>query len=304
MLLQLVVNGEAVPESLLSGEYRRLMQLQQNQPESLRVPEEKVRELAEDGVLTFILLRQAARRRHSEPNQKEVQRRLKDYERRSQVPLPEQSRDRLRSDIEDQVRITELEEQIRSSVPEPSVQEARAAYDENPERFGEPEKVHCSHIVRHTYGDADQSLAMKEIMAAQEELNEGISFDEVVKKHSDCNGQSGDLGTFPRGHMVERFEDVVFKLEPGRPSEIFQTEFGYHIAFVHERFPAKVKPFADVQKRVRQSLANERREAAFGAFIEELREVASIERREPAPAPTQDRASETKPAQEGARELS
>ena len=30
--------------------------------------------------------------------------------------------------------------------------------------------------------------------------------------------------------MVEAFENVVFPLAPGQVSDIFQTEFGFHIA--------------------------------------------------------------------------
>ncbi len=45
-------------------------------------------------------------------------------------------------------------------------------------------------------------------------------------EYSDCPDNAGDLGYFPRGQMVQAFEDVAFSMEAGQVSEVFQSEIG------------------------------------------------------------------------------
>ena len=77
--------------------------------------------------------------------------------------------------------------------------------------------------------------------------------------------------------MVPEFEDVVFAMKEGEVSEVFQSRFGYHIAKVFKRFPAQPRPLEEVADQVKQTLQEQRENAAIDAFTDELRQQATIE---------------------------
>ena len=85
-----------------------------------------------------------------------------------------------------------------------------------------------------------------------------------------------DSGYFARGAIVPEFDEVVFNLETGEISEVFQTPFGYHIAKVYDKVPAKERPYEAVVAHVRQALVDARENAAIDAYTAQLREKAEI----------------------------
>ena len=88
----------------------------------------------------------------------------------------------------------------------------------------EEEMVSARHILVETAEEAQEII---------DQLNDGADWAELAAEHSlDSSNKdnSGDLGWFGRGVMVEPFETAAFALEPGTISaEPVQTDFGYHI---------------------------------------------------------------------------
>jgi len=77
-----------------------------------------------------------------------------------------------------------------------------------------------------------KEAALNEAKSIIEKLNNGEKFEDLAKKHSDDGSaeKGGDLGYFPKGQMVDAFENAVVKLEVGKYStEPVESEFGYHI---------------------------------------------------------------------------
>lgn len=93
------------------------------------------------------------------------------------------------------------------------------------------DQVHTRHILVATKAEADAAFAR---------LQKGEDFAKLAAELSLDGGSSadgGDLGFFPRGVMITAFEDVAFRLQPGKYSDPFETEFGFHILQVVERDP-------------------------------------------------------------------
>lgn len=85
----------------------------------------------------------------------------------------------------------------------------------------------------------DKQKTMDELNSYRKKIVDGdMSFNTVALLKSEDPGsakQGGDLGWATRGTMVPEFEEVVFTLNEGEVSEVFETPFGFHIIELIER---------------------------------------------------------------------
>jgi len=77
----------------------------------------------------------------------------------------------------------------------------------------------------------------EECETLKSEIENGISFEEVAKEHSNCPSgkKGGDLGKFGPGQMVPEFDKAVFSGDVGVLYGPIKTQFGYHLLEVTSR---------------------------------------------------------------------
>ena len=101
-----------------------------------------------------------------------------------------------------------------------------------------PEQYKLSHILLYPrVSEERQNAAKEKLEGIRERITAGEDFGELAKEYSEDPGSGkdgGDLGYFTRNKMVQEFADVAFSLETGDVSEIFETQFGYHILKVED----------------------------------------------------------------------
>jgi peptidyl-prolyl cis-trans isomerase SurA len=76
------------------------------------------------------------------------------------------------------------------------------------------------------------------------EIRRGGDFEQIAKRESMDPGSKqvgGDLGWMRRGATVPEFERMMFALNPGQVSPVFETAFGYHILRVDRVQAGEVK---------------------------------------------------------------
>jgi hypothetical protein len=186
------------------------------------------------------------------------------------------SDDEIRQQIESNFRVQRLLARVQAEVKPPGEKTIVDYYKKNRDQFRTPELIWAKHVVRNIDEGGDETVAHAEIEKAYAELTAGAPFEEVADKYSDCAGNGGDLGWFPRGEMVEEFEEVVFKLPMGGMSEVFRSPFGFHVVKVFGRKPAGVRPLADVKDEIIEALSRERHQQALEDYLDALRAKADI----------------------------
>ncbi len=77
--------------------------------------------------------------------------------------------------------------------------------------------------------------------------------------------------------MVPEFENVVFAMQPGEISDVFQSPFGYHIAKVFEKKAAIPCTLEQVREVIVKELRQQGHQKALVVFIDAEKVKAAIE---------------------------
>jgi len=170
---------------------------------------------------------------------------------------------------------------------------AREFYEKNPAYFQDAEMVRVSHILISTLDPANgfdlpppkkvekKQLAEKVLARARA----GEDFGALVREFSDdvtTKAIEGDYTLF-RGaedrlrSAVPEFEAAAFSLKTNQISDLVLSRFGYHIIKLKERTPPRLKDFAKVEERIRDTLMKEQVQKELPAYLEKLKKEAGVE---------------------------
>ncbi len=119
--------------------------------------------------------------------------------------------------------------------------------------------------------DADQKAKVKNtIFDINTKLRQGENFETLARQFSEDKSSSskgGVLNRFGSGQLSSAiFEDVAFSLTTQKPiSEPFESQFGWHIVKLIEKFP--VKPLAEMQSELENKIARDDRSKLIAAAM-------------------------------------
>lgn len=187
------------------------------------------------------------------------------------------TRSEFRTLIRNQLVIDKLlDQEIRTKLNITSEQ-ALQYYNENPTTFKIPELVTARHILINTLNRTEEEAEERANMVFEFVKNDTKRFCSYVWLYTDDAGSAETCGeyTFPRGQMVEEFENKAFEQDVGDLS-VVQTSFGFHILMTVNKTPEQFIPFRDVQEQITLILQNQQEKALYSDFIVGLREQATI----------------------------
>jgi parvulin-like peptidyl-prolyl isomerase len=194
----------------------------------------------------------------------------------------------------DQVRARACEEQLCKRVLQRETTNgimvsdaaARKFFDDNPDKFEVPEEVRVSHILISTLDPLTQHPLPSDQKKAKEQLakelkaraEKGEDFAKLVKQYSDDPGSKDKGGEykFPRKQMVPEFEAAAFSLKTNQISEVVETQYGYHIIKLLEKFPPKHEQFAEVAPRIKDYLVEKKAEDSLPAYLDKIKAEAGV----------------------------
>ncbi len=251
-------------------------------------PEEEVNALEEDVAREMIdraLLLQEARHRGLAPDEKGIQSRLDQYEKRYAGSSRWQEQKAtllpaLTQRLEEDSLLAQLETTTRQVVP-PGRDTLVAYYEANPDKFTEPARNRVSLILLTVDPSSPRSVwdaAMEEGVKLLKRLNEGAEFAELAQLHSgDASAKNGgDMGYLHQGMLSPAAQEVVNGLEVGQVSEPVRLLEGVAILRLDDRTTAHLRAFADVEGRARALWTREAGDRAWTGLKRQLWDDAPV----------------------------
>jgi len=168
-------------------------------------------------------------------------------------------------------------------VAEPSEEDCRAYYLENPQRFKSPDLLQAAHILFSANPNDRESMAKAKARAeaALKQLrDDSARFGELARELSDCSSREhgGDLGQITRGSTIPEFETFLFALEPGQICPVpIRTRYGYHVVRLNQRLNGRQLPYESVKDRIKAYLREKTWREAVHNYIARLKATAIIE---------------------------
>ena len=285
-----VVNGTTITQKALAFETQRMIEQMARQGQ---VPNEEIMPQVREDVLNRMieeeLLYQDSQTKEIKVSDARVTEELASIKQR--FPSEKEYQDALAgidmSEAELTRKITRgmaIEQLIKNHVIQGTAVsdvESRAFYDQNARMFEKPEQIQARHILIKVEGDVtdeQKAEARTKIEMVRKKAVDGGDFAALASEYSEgpSRAKGGDLGYFSRGQMVKPFDDAAFALEPGKISEVVETQFGYHIIEVTDRQPASVVSYETAQAQIVERLKQEKSRREIRQYIETLRAKADI----------------------------
>jgi peptidyl-prolyl cis-trans isomerase C len=190
----------------------------------------------------------------------------------------------LRKNIESSLSIQEVINQAIKDLPSATEEDIRKFYDDNPDKFPMPERVHVAQILLKADPQStpeQKAEVKKKLEGIRSEIeSKTITFADAAAKYSQDSSSAqkgGDMGFVPRGKMVKSFEDAAFSAQVGGLSPIVESQAGYHLLQVLELRPAGKASFEEAKPAIKRYLDQRIKVNATQKYVDELKAKASIE---------------------------
>ncbi len=189
----------------------------------------------------------------------------------------------LRERLKKQAMVRQLQDrEIRSKVLVSPV-EVENFFKNNPEKFKANERVQVKSLTIKKNEEArakglTDEKARQKIDLLEQKIKLYRNFDQVVKEFSeDSHAKQDGLGEWiERGAMIESVDEVIFKTPVGGITGVVETPIGYHIFRIEAKEPEKVRTFEEVKDQISGYLFQEKSNARFRDWMEEVKKAAYI----------------------------
>jgi len=282
----LTINGTRIEDAEIREEAGRLAEeVARNFPWLDPVAQKlQAEDMAKERIIEHQLLFEKSQRKLPDLAREEVEEEFKRFTKRhggekgflQKFKIRKSDLPKVKQEMADDLRFRKYIQSIYQQLPEVTEEQIQSEYERSKASFKRPDEYKAAHIVYHTNNGQDSEEAKAKADDALARLQKGESFEKIADEESDCPGNGGDLGWFAEGYMVQEFEDVVFKLEFGKCSDVFKTSFGYHIVRLDDKREGNYAPLDEVSKDIRQTLETENRNHKFKEILSELRSQADI----------------------------
>jgi foldase protein PrsA len=172
-------------------------------------------------------------------------------------------------DIMLRVRLDVLSNKIREKVTKGKDKVSDAAitkyYNENKQRFAQPERRDLEVVLTKTQAKAAQ---------ARKAIEGGQAWKTVAKKYSidqASKAQGGKLAAVAKGQQEKSLDDAVFAAQKGKLVGPVKTQFGYYVFKVDKVTPASQQSLTEAKTTIKQLLASQQQQKSLDTFVKKFR---------------------------------
>jgi foldase protein PrsA len=161
---------------------------------------------------------------------------------------------------------TKVRDESIEDTDEVSDDDIETYYEENKERFAQPERRDLNVVLTKTEARANE---------ARQALESGQSFKDVAKEFSideASKSQGGKLPAVAEGQQEKAFDDAIFSADKGELTGPVKTQFGWYVFEVTKVTPASQQTLEEAKETIRSLLRSEREQKALDSFIEDFQE--------------------------------
>ncbi|MBP1475826.1 SurA N-terminal domain-containing protein [Frateuria sp. MAH-13] len=157
----------------------------------------------------------------------------------------------------------------------PTEDDLRKRYEDEKQRFVQPEQRLVSHILVDVPKNATPEQQKAALAKAQKISAEATpeNFAKLAEKDSSDLGsrrQGGDLGWLEQGVTNKAFDDALFALKKGQISKPVLSDEGYHVIWLRDVRSGQAKPFEEVRSQLEQEAVAAERERKYNEVAGKL----------------------------------
>jgi foldase protein PrsA len=230
-------------------------------------------------VMQFLIsaewIQQEADARDIEISDEEVQKQFEDQKKQS-FPNEKDYQDFLKSsgqteeDLLFRVKLDVLSNKVREEIIEGkgdvSDEDLAQYYEDNKERFAQPERRDLNVVLTKNEARATEALQALESGQSFKAVAKEFSIDEASKT------QGGKLPAVAKGQQEKAFDDAIFAAERGELTGPVKTQFGWYVFEVTKVTEASQQSLEDAKETISNLLKSENEQEALDSFIEDFRE--------------------------------
>ena len=147
-------------------------------------------------------------------------------------------------------------------------------YDENKDKFVQPELLEARHILVKT---EDEAKALIKELSSAKELEKAFIEAAKTKSTGPSGKDGGYLGKFQAAQMVPEFTAGAKALKKGEISkEPVKTQFGFHVIYLIDSIPSKTASYEQVKGNINQMMASQKYNENVKKLADDLRSKAKI----------------------------
>lgn len=275
--MKVTVNGQVFDDKMCMIQAQRISQ------EMPGISEKDAKKQVSDGIIKHVLLSEHAQKEVGEVPAKQVDKEFNNFksnypseaEFQKMCQMNRVTEDVIKKDMEQSMRINMFVQKLAKTIP-PAPKKVIEEYYKRDHKLGnKPKEVHAAHIVKKITPQTAEQV-FKEMCELRKILLDGADFAKLADEHSGCDDAGGDLGWFSRGRMVEEFDVILFSMNKGEISPVFQTQFGYHIATIYDEKAEKRISLEECEEEVKAVIKHKMTEECVDKWLENVKSEAEI----------------------------